>query len=175
MGGAGMKGRLWWVAAALTSWAADAGAQEIPPPAVAVVAGVAQYDLSGTGDETFIALRIDLPMAEYLYVEPSFGYMSYESQGEEDIRHLSAEVQVQGSWPLGRWRPYLGVGAGGFFDLRKQRGGSDLVQPAFSGATGLRVDLPSGFGARAELRVRGIETGFTGTVAEWGAGLSRSF
>jgi hypothetical protein len=150
-------------------------AQEIPPPALALVAGVSRYDLSGTGTEGHVGLRLDLPMSDYVYAEPGFVYMTYRSQGADPIRHLSAEIQVQGSYPFGRWRPYLGAGAGGFFDLRKQRGGAELVRPAFSGAGGTRVALTGNLGARAELRVRGIGKGFDGTTAEWSAGLSWSF
>jgi hypothetical protein len=162
------------VAAALAG-AGALGAQEIPPPAVAIVAGVSQYDLSGTGTEGFVALRVDLPMSDYIYAEPSFGYMSYRSQGGDLVRHLTAEVQLQGSYPFGRWRPYLGGGAGGFFDMRKQRGGAELVRPTVSGAGGVRVELLEDLGARAELRVRGIGKSFGGSAAEWSAGLSWSF
>jgi hypothetical protein len=150
-------------------------AQEIPPPALALVGGIAQYDLSGTGTEGFAGLRLDLPMSDYVFAEPGFVYMSYRSQGGDLIRHVTAEVQVQGSYPFGRWRPYLGVGAGGFFDVRKQRGGAQLVRPTFSGAGGARVALRGALGARAELRVRGIGKGFEGTIAEWSGGLSWSF
>lgn len=150
-------------------------AQEIPPPAIALVAGVSQYDLSGTGTVGFASLRLDLPMATWLYAEPGFGTMRYVSQGGERIRHLAAEVQLQGSWPLGRFHPYLGAGAGGFFDLRKQRGGAQFVEPSVSGAGGLRVTLPHGLGVRAELRVRAIGKRFGASMAEWGAGVSKSF
>jgi hypothetical protein len=88
------------------------------------------------------------------------------------VPHLTAEVQVQGTVPLGRWRPYLGAGAGGFLDVRKQRQGAELVRPTFSGSAGVRVAVWSALGARAELRVRGVGKGFAGTVSEWGAGLA---
>jgi hypothetical protein len=163
------------IALALAAPSEALRAQEIPPPALALVGGVAQYDLSGTGTEGFLGLRLDLPMSDYVVAEPGFVYMSYRSQGGDLIRHLTAEVQVQGSYPFGRWRPYLGVGAGGFFDVRKQRGGAELVRPTFSGAGGVRVGLRGALGARGELRVRGIGEGFNGTIAEWGAGLSWCF
>ena len=155
--------------------AAAVEAQEIPPPALALMLGVSQYDLSGTGTENTAALRVDLPMSDYLYAEPGFAYMRYRTDGGDSIRHLTAEVQVQGSYPFGRWRPYLGAGAGGFFDLRKQRGGAELVQPTVSGAGGVRVGVTSGLGARAELRLRGIGKHFGGGAAEWFGGLSWSF
>ena len=163
------------VVLALALGAAPAAAQEIPPPAVALVAGAWQYDLSGTGTVPFVSLRLDLPMSDYVWAEPSFGYAKYTSQGGEEIPHLVTEVQVQGTMAFGRFRPYLGAGAGGFFDLRKQRGGTDLVRPTFSGAAGVRAALRWGFGARAELRVRGVGKSFSGTVAEWGVGASRTF
>jgi hypothetical protein len=155
--------------------AARAQAQEIPPPAAALVVGWAQYDLSGTGGTPFEALRADLPMAPWLYAELSFGTLRYTSQGGASIRHLTTEVQLQGTVPFGRLHPYLGAGAGGFFDLRKQRGGAQFARPTFSGAGGLRVTLPRGFGARAELRVRGIGKSFGATIAEWGIGASHTF
>ncbi|MSR35744.1 MAG: hypothetical protein EXR95_03725 [Gemmatimonadetes bacterium] len=167
--------RVGMVALALAGRAGALRAQEIPPPALALVAGVAQYDLSGTGTEPFVGLRLDLPMAEFLYAEPGFGYMTYTSQGGEHVPHLSAEVQVQGTLPLGRWRPYVGVGAGGFFDLRKQRGGGELVEPTFSGSGGVRASVVSDLGAHAELRVRGVGKSFAGTIAEWSAGLAWAF
>jgi hypothetical protein len=150
-------------------------AQEIPPPAVAVTLGVSRYDLSGTGTESLVGVRLDLPMSDYLYAEPSFTYMSYRSDGGATVPHLTAEVQLQGSYPFGRWRPYLGGGAGGFFDMRKQRDGTDLAQPTISGAAGVRVDFPGNLGARAELRVRAVGRHFGASAGEWSAGVSWSF
>lgn len=173
----GTRARTGWTIAALALAAPRAGAQgqEIPPPALALVAGAFQYDLSGTGTEPFVALRLDLPMSEHVIAEPNLGYVSYTTQGGDPIRHLTAEVQLQGSWPIGRWRPYLGAGAGGFLDLRKQRDGGEFARATVSAAAGMRVDLLAQLGARAELRVRGIGEGFSGSAAEWSAGISRSF
>lgn len=162
-------------AAGLVAGSPRLGAQEIPPPAVALIGGAFRYDLDGIGTEPFVALRLDLPMATWLYLEPSFGYVTYTSRGGSHIRHLTAEVQVQGSMPFGRWHPYLGGGAGGFFDLRKQRAGADFVQPTVSGSGGVRFTLPRGLGVRAELRVRGMGEHFAGSATEWSGGISKSF
>jgi hypothetical protein len=64
------------LAAAVLGWASAARAQEIPPPAVTLLGGVAQYDLSGTGSEPFGSVRLDLPMTRWLYAEPSFGWFA---------------------------------------------------------------------------------------------------
>ena len=161
---------------ALGALAAPAArAQEIPAPAVELVAGWARYDLSGTGTTPFAAVRADLPMTTWLYAELSFATLRYTSQGGDRIRHLATEVQVQGSYPIGRFHPYLGAGAGGFFDLRKQRSGADFARPTLSGAGGVRVALPYGFGARVELRIRGIGSGGEATTDEWGVGVSHTF
>ena len=48
----------------------------------------------------------------------------------------------------------------------------DETDPALSAAAGAGVRLTERVGLLGEMRLRGIEWGFTGSVAEWSAGLS---
>ena len=69
-------------------------------------------------------------------------------------------------------RPYLGVGAGWFRAVSgAEPRSNDLT---LSASVGIRAGLPVlPFGVRAELRVRGIGSGFSGSAAEWTLGISK--
>jgi hypothetical protein len=57
-------------------------------------------------------------------------------------------------------------------DFRPDYAGGVESDVTVSGAGGLRWRITPRVGARAELRVRGIGDRFTGSAAEWTAGLS---
>ena len=69
-----------------------------------------------------------------------------------------------------RIAPYVGVGLGEAFDVRAEQFGGVLHNMTVSGALGLRAGITARAGAIAELRVRGIGSGFNGTAAEWTIG-----
>lgn len=154
---------------------AHAAAQDEMAASVDLVAGLFQYDLSGTGTVPFVGVRLPLPMHRRIVLEPALTYTAYESQGGNDISLLIPEVQVQGRIDLGRVAPFLGIGLGGTFDLRESRGaGEELVVSTYSVGAGARGWLGGGWRARGELRVRAID-GFTGSAAEWTLGIGRAF
>jgi hypothetical protein len=150
-----------------------AGAQSLPRPRLALgaYAGAAQYDLSGTGTTHLLALRLEGELTRWLILEGGVGTMRPAEQFGQRIRYWSYEGQLQAQWPLGRVRPYLGVG-GGVWD------GNDGLVPkgTTSGALGARITPGTDrLDLRAELRVRGIGSNFAGSVAEWTTGIAYRF
>jgi hypothetical protein len=149
-----------------------AGQDDARRPAVAIIGGAVQYDLSGTGTRGFGGVRAQVPVLRHLVVEPGVTYMNYRLQGilrGPRVAMWFPEVQLQAELPLGAVRPYLGAGAGiAVASLLDERD----VEATASVTGGARVALPGGWGAGGELRVRAVDP-FTGTTAEWGVFLSR--
>jgi hypothetical protein len=153
---------------------AQSAALESMRPAVSVNAGAFQFDLSGTGTAPMIAGRAELPVNRYFIAEAGLLAARPEQQFGAKSTFLAPELQLQLQAPLadGRIAPYLGAGAGLAMDLRNSRYGGNQTDPTISGATGVRYWLTDALGLRAELRVRGIGSGFAGSAAEWTLGTS---
>jgi len=137
---------------------------------MSLMGGVSQWDLSGTGTSPFGALRVQIPLL-VLVAEGSVGVF----RPKEDVgtrTYIIPEAQLQ--WQLLPFivRPYLGVGGGMFTAISgPDPHNSDLT---LSASAGVRVGVPLvGWGFRAELRVRGIGSGFNGAAAEWTLGVSK--
>ena len=140
-------------------------------PAVVLAAGLSQWDLSGTGSSPYLALRGDAPLGtRWVLGEVGVGYFSTDEQFGQRRSYLVPEAQLQLQWPLRIASPYLGVGGGW---IRGSGGGQSGTEVTTSIAAGLRVaSVTSPLGMRAELRVRGIGSEYTGSAAEWTAGAS---
>src|SRR5688572_4059447 len=82
--------------------------------AIAVTAGKTDYDLSGTGTRNLVAVRVQLPISQYLRVEAGVTYMNHRVLDNLPfLLHVSMpELQLQAAGPVGRFEPYLGIGAG---------------------------------------------------------------
>jgi hypothetical protein len=151
-----------------------AGAQSTLRPSrftPAVVAGVAQFDLSGTGNAPVFGARLDMDVSSWLLLEGSLEALRAKEQSGRTNTYYIPEAQLQVQVPGLAVRPYLGAG-GGYFVGTNGRGTSGTA----SGSLGLRAnvgDTPAV--ARAELRVRGIGSGFGGSTAEWTLGLGWRF
>lgn len=89
---------------------------ELPSRNFAVVAGPANYDLSGTGWSWSAAARLDLSLSRLLLLEHGIGFFTYDSQFDSRTSYLLPEVSLQLQYPGLSVRPYVGVGAGGAFD-----------------------------------------------------------
>lgn len=142
---------------------------QLPIPSFAVVGGVSNFDLSGTGTAPIGALRVDIPLLVIL-AEGSLGVMS----AKEDVgrrTYLIPEAQLQYQILPLLVRPYLGVGAGWFTALNgPDPHPSDLT---LSASAGVRFSIPlMPVGFRAEARVRGIGSGFKGSATELTLGVS---
>ena len=136
--------------------------------ALAIVAGVFQYDLSGTGTSLFGAARLELPLGSFVVAEPGLTVGRYDAQFGSTVTLLFPEIQLQ-LQGRGSVSPYLGVGAGPAFASSE---GESQTELGLSTALGVRFRTRSDWGVRGELRVRAIDP-FTGTTAEWGLGISR--
>jgi hypothetical protein len=143
---------------------------QLPLPSMSLMGGVSQWDLSGTGTSPFGAIRVQIPLV-VIIAEGSLGVF----RPKEDVgtrTYIIPEAQLQ--WQILPFivRPYIGAGAGMFSAISGPNPHrSDLT---LSASAGVRVGVPLvGWGLRAELRVRGIGSGFTGSAAEWTLGVSK--
>ena len=63
--------------------------------ALAVVGGVVQYDLSGTGTTGFGAARLEVPLTSVVLLEPGLSFSRYDAQFGSSVSLLFPEVQIQ--------------------------------------------------------------------------------
>jgi hypothetical protein len=153
----------------MTLLLASGAAAQLPIPSLGVVGGVSYFDLSGTGTAPIGALRVDIPLLS-LVAEGSFGVMR-PKEDDGTRTYIIPEAQLQYQLLPILIKPYLGVGGG----LFKAVSGPDPHNSDFtlSAAAGIRASLPlTGFGLRAEARVRGIGSGFRGSATELTVGVS---
>lgn len=141
---------------------------------VSLLAGPAFYNFGLTGTKATVRLGFSWrPFGRVLVLEPSFGYFSYNTSTEGltlgDSRWLFSEASVQVEGRLGSTRPYVGIGGGGG---RERLDGRSQREPTLLAITGIRVDLGTNWGARAEARLRSIDP-FAYSLLEFGIGLSR--
>jgi hypothetical protein len=142
---------------------------QLPIPSMTVMAGVSQYDLSGTGKTPFGAIRLNVPLL-FANVEGSLGVMHPDESGGAHT-YIIPEAQLQ--WELFPLlvKPYVGLGGGMFRAISGP--GDHTSRITGSASAGVRVGLPLvGAGFRAELRVRCIGSSCGGSSAEWTAGVS---
>jgi len=167
------------VAAAIAAFSGSATAQSVVPPrALSISAGASQFDLSGLGTAPMAAFRVDLPLGRIVLAEPGVVVARPEQQFGSRTTLVIPEIQLQAQLPLGPVAPYLGVGGGLAMDFRSDAFGGTQTDVTGSVAGGVRWWATQRVGARAELRVRGVganDGGFTGTAAEWTAGLMWRF
>ena len=133
-----------------------------------------QFDLSGTGTAPMLALRVDLPWSTHLWFEPGVT-LARPEQGFGRSTFVVAEMHAHAMVPLGGFAPYLGGGVGRAFDMRDEEFGGTRGELSLAAAAGVRAQLSTRAGARAELRIRGLSKEFEGSTAEWTAGLSWRF
>lgn len=155
--------------AALIALIPAAAHAQLPIPSVAVVGGVSHYDLSGTGSTAIGAVRLDIPLL-MLLAEGSLGVMRPKEQ-DGTRTYVIPEAQLQYQIFPFLVRPYVGVGGGVF----RAVSGPDPRHSDFtlSASAGIRASLPLlPVGVRAEARVRGIGSGFSGSATELTLGVS---
>ena len=150
-------------AAPASAWAQQASLWD-----VGVAAAVVQYDLSGVGTAPGLVIRGSRTLSPHVVFEAR-GLFAWPDQQSGPSTFLVPEAQLQYRWNVARFSPYVGAG-GGF-----ARTSSPLRthwDPTFSFAAGTGIQLTDGVGITGEFRLRGVETRFTGTTAEWSAGMT---
>jgi hypothetical protein len=129
---------------------------------------VINYDLSGTGTTAGFAGRVTRDLTPHVAIEARGLFARPEQQfGTSSL--FIPEAQVQYRWNIGRVSPYVGGGIGMAIVRSTFR---DDIDPTLSAGGGARVKLTERVGLLGEMRLRGIEWGFVGSVAEWTVGLS---
>ena len=143
-------------------------------PALSLSAGVSQFDLSGTGTTSIVALRGEYPLVPALLIEGGVTIARPQQAFSDRGTLLMPELQLQLQLPR-RVAPFIGLGTGFAHDGVVARYGGDANRITLSGTAGLRAAITRQVGLRAELRVREFGTEFNGTTADWTLGAAWRF
>lgn len=153
---------------AVASAPASLRAQEPSRWDVGVAASIVNYDLSGVGTTPGLVVRASRDLTPHVVLETR-GLFAWPDQQSGPSTFLAPEVQLQYRWNIARFSPY--VGAGGGFAMNRSPFRTDW-DPTISFAAGTGMRLTEGVGLTGEFRLRGVETRFTGTTAEWSVGMA---
>lgn len=143
-------------------------AQQAGRVALTLDAGVAPYDLSGTGTTGVVGLASELRVGSVFIVEPTVRFVRYTTQFQSTTSILLPELSLQIQAPLGAVRPYIGAGGGGAFQVE----GPADNDPTLHVALGIRTSLGNRWGLRTEARLRSVDP-FHGSMVDFTAGISR--
>ena len=164
----GRSGLLLFVFILSVTGASTAHAQAPAWGDLTVSAARIDYDLSGTGSATGLAVRATRHVTPHVRLE--FGGLFAEPEQQFGPSSLFVpEAQLQYRWDAGRLSPYVGGGVGAA--LVKSDFHTDW-DPTLSVAVGTGVRLTGRLGLTGEFRLRGHEWDFVGTTAEVSAGLA---
>jgi hypothetical protein len=141
---------------------------------LSVTAGRVDYDLSGTGHTSGLAIRWgrDLTSNVSFEVRGLFARPCQQFQSCQDVGPATLfvpEAQLQYRWKAARLEPFVGAGLG-FSALRSSFHTNMDPTVVFSAGTGVR--LTDRLALTGEVRLRGHEFRFVGTSSEVNAGLS---
>jgi len=146
------------------------GAQNASAQSFTFGAGLFNFDLSGTGNAPSVFMSVDGEMTEHWIAEGGLT-VAFPDQQFDRTKFLIPEGQVQYQWPIGRFSPFVGGGAGIAIDVRDDRFGENRTDLALSGGGGVRISISDSIGVRGEFRLRGFGTHFSGSAAELRGGL----
>jgi hypothetical protein len=156
--------------AALVGFPAAASAQT----SVAIYRGTSEYDLSGVDQAATTAIRVTRELSTLFAIEGGMSYVELREQfGQSKVYMPEAMLQLQ--LPIGRFAPYIGVGAGLGIDVPNDPDLSTNTDPTFLAGAGLRIDLPYNLMLGVDGRIRAFETRFTGTGSEASIGIGYRF
>jgi hypothetical protein len=162
-------------AAAATALPRDAAAQDYRlASGIALSAGAADYDLTGSGTTTIIALRADTELRRWLVGELGASALRPKEALASRLTYVVPEAQLQLQIRAGVLRPYLGAGGGWFYAIGPNRKFQSALSA--SASAGVRIARPNArFGVQAEVRRRGIDRDFSRRVTEATAGAALRF
>jgi hypothetical protein len=133
-----------------------------------IVAGLMEYDLSGTGTAIPVAIRATMPMTRGLALEVGTT-MASPAQQSGNSTFVAPEAHVRYSWKLGAIEPFV-VGGGGFSVIRAGFGNTRW-EPTFSTGGGIKIHFDDRLYVLGEMRLRGISENFSASTAEWMGGM----
>jgi hypothetical protein len=137
---------------------------------LSLMAGRAEYDLSGVHTSNIWAVRAAGAARSFLLAEASVSYIHTRQQfGRSALVIPEAQVQVQAVWRA--FAPYLGAGIGLAIDNPEDDALDTKTDLATSAAVGLRVAVTEAIGLRVDARLHGIEIDYTGTITGVTAGV----
>jgi hypothetical protein len=139
-------------------------AQSNDRPELSLLLGPAPYDLGGTGTGGAGRLGVSWGLADRVVLEPSLGVFAASGNNM-----FLPEVSLELAAGRGRFRPYLGAGAGAAWAFD---GNGSAWRATLHAMVGARVGFPGGWGLRAELRARTVDP-WTGETVDFGVGVTR--
>ncbi len=156
-------------AACLAGVAQHAAAQVDPAQnSVSGAVGMVNFDVDGVATTLGISGRASVAATPRLAVEANLSWARNDETGTSDM--WVAEAQLQYFWRVAnRVRPFAGGGAGLFVNHGEFFTDRSLT---LSAAGGVRVDFTDRAAALGEVRLRGVEVDFVGSLLEIWAGLT---
>jgi len=142
--------------------------------ALSVSAGYMDFDLSGTGQTTGVAIRATRSLTPNIVLEVGSTFARpcqqfQDCKGVGPATLFAPEAQLEYHWALGRVEPYVGGGIGA--SALRSSFHTDW-EPTVSFGAGTGVRLSDQLALTGEFRVRGHHWRFVGTTTEVSAGLA---
>src|SRR5687768_17131894 len=126
--------------------------------------GVMNFDLSGTGTVPAFTARVSRELGANFVLEGGFTFAKPDQQfGDSTL--IAPEAQLQYRFQAGRFTPYLGAGIGVTRESSDGLSETDWTS-TISFAGGTRVSINDRVGVFGELRIRGYEWDFVGTMTD---------
>jgi hypothetical protein len=149
----------------------EAAAQDMPMTTTSSInAGIMVHRLEGSGSNPFFVFRTDYVVSDLSVADFALGY----GQADQDFgrsHFMLAEGQYQVRWPLDRFAPFAGMGAGIVADSPMDDELGTTWSPTFSLGAGVRAWIDETLRVRTDLRLRGIGADFGQSSLEWTFGL----
>jgi hypothetical protein len=138
------------------------------PWSLGASASLVNFDLAGTGHAPGVAVHATRDLTDNLAVNFRGTFAKIDQQiGRTTL--IAPEAQVQYRWNIARVSPFVGGGAG---LLGRDSAFRTDWDPTLSFGGGAAVRLTDNLDVVGELRIRGVEWRFTGTIDEWSAGIA---
>jgi hypothetical protein len=139
-----------------------------PADGLEIVAGLMNFDLSGTGDTMAMSIRGTKAITPRLSLQGGATIASPQQQFGPSF-FAAPEAHLTYSWRLARWQPFVS-GGGGLALIRSTLTDTDW-RLALSAGGGVKVHLDDRLYVIGEMRLRGLSRQFSATTAEWLGGV----
>lgn len=141
---------------------------------VAATVGRTDYDLSVVGQADVYSGRVGVELSRVFGLEGHVGYAAVEEDGGTS-KLYTPEAQARVRWPVGRFGPYVGAGAGMIVADSYDPEVANDADVTFSAAGGMTADLGKRVLVLGEVRVRGVGARLTGATGDLNVGVGYRF